>query len=119
MIETYAAVINAIAVLGSFIFVIVVSFKKSRRDRIDELKVEMQVLFSQGWDHKRIHSRETEEKFFESLSPKFKKGRYKILHEVAYDELGREGKNDAWSYKNLKRQTIEEKQKENLKVRIP
>ena len=33
----------------------------------------MLVLFSEGWNPQRIHTPETEKKFFEELGPKFQK----------------------------------------------
>ena len=47
MIEKYAAIISALSAFISTGIVIWVScFRKTRRDRIDELKTEMQVLFT-------------------------------------------------------------------------
>ena len=43
LISAGSALISAVAVLISTVFI----SRKSRRDRIDDLKVEMQVLFSQ------------------------------------------------------------------------
>ena len=96
-INAFAPIINAITVLASFGFVIwTTCFRKTRRDRIDELKVEMQVLFSEGWDDRKIRSRKALEDFFQQLSPKFQKAKYKRLHQCAFDELGYEGRNLAF-----------------------
>ena len=119
MILIYTAVITALCALIGILFGIPTYLQKMRRYRIDKLKDSMLVLFSEGWNHQRIHTRETEQKFFKELGVKFQKERYKKLHQIAYDELGHEGKNDAWSHKNLKRQAFEEKQKENLKAGMP
>ena len=119
MIETYAAVINAIAVLGSFILVAVVSFKKSRRDRIDELKIEMQVRLTQDWNSKTFHTAEAEEKLFDSFRPKFKRKRYKVLYQCAFNELVYESRNEALRYIRLKREAMDENEKNALIGRMP
>lgn len=107
MIESIAAIIVAIGTPITILYGIPNYREKMRRNRIDKLKDRMLTLFSEGWNHQRIHTPETEKKFFEELGPKFQKKRYKVLHQIAYDELGREGKNDAWRHKDLKRQMIE------------
>ena len=119
MLDTYASVVAAFAALGTLVFMIVNAFRKSKPDMIDELKSEMLDLFSKGWNHQRIHTPETEKEFFETLGPKFQKKRYKKLHQTVYEELGREGRNDAWNHKQQRHQAVEEKQKENLKARMP
>ena len=63
---------------------------------IDELKEEMQILFSEGWDDTKIRSNKALENFYKELRPKFQKERYKRLHQCAFDELGYEGKNEAF-----------------------
>ena len=60
---------------------------------MDELKEEMQILFSQGWGKDIIGGTRDVDDFFGSLKSKFQKPRYKRLHQSAYDELGYEGKN--------------------------
>ena len=100
-IKPYAAIISAgsalistVAVLISTGFIIWTTyFRKTRRDKIDELKEEMQVMLSDSWANQIIYNEEKEEDFFESLKPKFQKPKYKVLHQCAYDELGFEGKN--------------------------
>ncbi len=119
MINNITPIILAVAALVGIMFGTPTFLEKMRKRRLDKLKDRMLDLFSEGWNHQRIHTPDTEQKFFEELGPKFQKRRYKKLHQIAYDELGREGKNDAWSHKNLMRQAIEEKQKENLKVGMP
>ena len=107
MINYITAIIAALAALVGIVFGVPTYVEKMRKYRIDKLKDRMLVLFSEGWNHQRIHTRETEERFFDTLGPKFQKKRYKKLHQIAYEELGHEGKNDAWSHKDLKRQMIE------------
>ena len=123
MISDITAIIIAFtALIGTPITIMygIPSYReKMRKNRIDKLKDRMLVLFSEGWNHQRIHTPELEKKFFEELGLKFQKKRYSKLHEIAYEELGREGKNDAWIHKNLKRQAIKEKMKENLKSAMP
>lgn len=79
MIETYAPLINAIAVLGSFIFVIISSVRKSRREKIDELKTEMDIRLTQDWDSTTFHLPEHEDKLFKSLSRKFQQKKYNTI----------------------------------------
>lgn len=99
LISAVSALISAVAVLVSTGFVIwATCFRKTRRDRIDELKEEMLIRFSEGWDEKRIRSRKSLEEFFQELSPKFQKPRYKALHQCAFDELGYEGRNLAFRF---------------------
>ena len=94
IISAGSAIISTIAVLISTWFIIWTTyFRKTRRDRIDELKEEMQVMLSDGWADQIIYNDGKEEDFFESLKPKFQKPKYKVLHQCAYDELGFEGKN--------------------------
>ena len=94
LISAVSALISTIAVLISTWFIIwATCFRKTRRDRIDELKVEMQILFSKGWANKIIGKHQGEEQFYQALNPKFQKNKYKMLHRCAYDELGYEGRN--------------------------
>ena len=94
LISAGSALISTVAVLISTWFIIwTTSFRKTRRDKIDELKEEMQVMLSDGWANQIIYNEGKEEDFFESLKPKFQKPKYKVLHQCAYDELGFEGKN--------------------------
>ena len=94
LISAGSALISAIAVLISTFFVIwTACFRKTRRDRIDELKIEMNILFSKGWASKIIGNNQGEEQFYQALNPKFQKNKYKVLHQCAYDELGHEGRN--------------------------
>ena len=96
LISAGSAFISTVAVLISTWFIIwTTCFRKTRRDRIDELKVEMQILFLKGWASKIIGNHQGEEQFYQALNPKFQKSKYKMLHRCAYDELGYEGKNPA------------------------
>ena len=99
MIETlapYAAIISAIAAFVSAVSAMLVIFRKTRRERIDELKTEMQILFSKGWDATRVKTKSGLGEFFQNLSPKFQKPKYTDLHRCAFDELGYEGKNEIY-----------------------
>ena len=94
VIEAVAAIVSAVAVLLSTWFIIWTTyFRKTRRDRIDELKEEIQVSLSDDWTDKIIARESTVDDFFQILKPKFQKTKYKVLHQSAYDELGFEGKN--------------------------
>lgn len=94
LISAGSAFISAVAVFISTWFIIWTTyFQKTRRERIDELKVEMQILFSKGWASKIIGNNQREEQFYQALNPRFQKNKYKVLHWCAYDELGYEGRN--------------------------
>ena len=88
MIGAVGSFISAGSVIISTIYVV----RKTRRDRIDELKVEMQVLFTQNLTHKIIVDY-TNCKFFDLLDSDFQSIEYKKLHQCAFDELRYEGKN--------------------------
>ena len=95
VIAPYAPIINALAVLTSTFFIIwTTCFRKTRRDRIDELKVEMQVLFSQITQGRnlRVDYDKGPDEYFQQLNAKFQKEIYKVLYRPAYDELVSEGK---------------------------
>ena len=92
IISAGSAFISAIAVLISTVFITMTFFRKTRRDRIDDLKVEMQELFTKDFVRKKYLEISPEE-FFGLLKPKFKTQKYKTLHRCAYDELTYEGKN--------------------------
>ena len=105
-ITPYAPIINAVTVLASFVFVVWTShFRKTRRDRIDELKVEMQILLSQGWTNRIVKTHDMNG-FMKSLPKKFRKRKYKGLHLCAYNELGYEGKNEVVNYHIGKAESI-------------
>lgn len=91
----FAPMIEALSVSGSLVFVIwATCLRKTRRDRMDELKEEMQILLSEGWAEKIIKNRRTKDEFFHLLRKKFQKTKYKRLHQSAYNELDYEGKNE-------------------------
>ena len=92
IISAGSALISAVAVLISTGFIIITFFRKTRRDRMDELKVEMQELFAKDIVRQRYLEISPEE-FFSLLKPKFKTQEYETLHTCAYDELTYEGKN--------------------------
>ena len=93
LISAGSALISAISVLISTGFIIwTTCFRKTRRDRIDDLKVEMQILLSQGWTNEILKTHETSG-FLKSLPEKFQKREYKRLYQCAYNELAYEGKN--------------------------
>ena len=74
IISAGSALISAIAVLISTFFVIWTTyFRKTRRDRIDELKIEMNILFSKGWARKIIGNNQGEEQFYQALNPQVSK----------------------------------------------
>lgn len=90
-INEFAPIIEALSVSGSFVFVIWVScFRKTRQDRIDELKEEMRILLSDrgiiGMGYDDI------DEFLGELAPKFQKGKYKRVQNYALKELVREGR---------------------------
>ena len=93
--------------------------EKMRESRINKLKDRMMVLFSDDWNSQRVHDSKTLKKFFEALGPKFQKERYKKLHQTAFDELGREGRNPIWSAWELKRQMNREVMMQEMRHRMP
>ena len=99
IISAGSALISAIAVLISTGFIIwTTCFRKTRRDRIDDLKVEMQVLFTTESVRQKVLEI-SESEFFNSLKDKFKTRKYRILHQSAYDELTNEDKNWIVNYR--------------------
>ena len=96
IISAGSAIISAVAVFISTWFVIWTTyFRKTRRDRVDELKEEIQLSLSLDWADRIVVGENDVEDFFKILKPKFQKTRYKLLHQWAYNELGYEGKNKA------------------------
>lgn len=122
-IDNITAIIIAFAALIgtpiTILYGIPTYLKKMRKIRFEKLKDRMSILFSEGWNSQRVHTPETLEPFFEALGPKFQKKRYKELHRLAFDELGREGRNPIWSDRDLKRRAIEEKKMQEMKHRMP
>ena len=119
ILSSYAAVISAAAALISAGTAVYIGTRKTRRDRIDELKIEMQVRLTHDWNSQTFHTVEAEKQMFESLSSKFKSKQYKALYQCAFDELVYESKNETLRYIKLKREAIDEKEKENLKATMP
>ena len=98
VIQAASALISALAVLISTWFIIWTTyFRKTRRDRIDELKVEIQVKLSQGWTDVIVKT-DNMDAFIRSFDSKFQKPEYKKLHQCAYNELAYEGKNEVMNY---------------------
>ena len=73
MISNITAIIIALGTAITILYGIPNYREKMRRNRIDKLKDRMLVLFSEGWNHQRIHTPETEKAFFKELGPKFQK----------------------------------------------
>ena len=123
MIDNITAIIIAFAALIGTPITILYGFptylEKMRKIRINNLKDRMLVLFSEGWNSQRVHTSEALKKFFEALGPKFQKERYKTLHQEAFDELGREGRNPIWSDWNLKHRMFEEHRMQEMRNIMP
>ena len=105
-IKPYAAIISAgsafistVAVLISTWFIIwTTCFRKTKRDLINDLKDEMQVLFTTESVRQKVLEI-SESEFFNALKRKFKTRKYRILHQSAYDELTNENKNWIVNYR--------------------
>ena len=105
-IKPYAAIISAgsafistVAVLISTGFIIwTTCFRKTKRDRINDLKDEMQELFTTESVRQKVLEI-SESEFFNALKRKFKTRKYCILHQSAYDELTNENKNWIVNYR--------------------
>ena len=119
MIDNITAIIIAFGALITILYGVPNYREKMRKNRIDKLKDRMLVLFSEGWNSQRVHTPETLKEFFEALGPKFQKKRYKDLHQTAFDELGREGRNPIWSDWNLKHQMIERQRIREMEAVMP
>ena len=99
IISAGSALISTVAVLISTGFIIwTTCFRKTERDRIDDLKVEMQVLFTTESVRQKVLEI-SESEFFNALKRKFKTRKYRILHQSAYDELTNENKNWIVNYR--------------------
>lgn len=123
MIDNITAIIIAFtALIGTpitILYGIPTYLEKMRKIRINKLKDRMLILFSEGWNSQKVHTPETLKKFFEALGPKFQKERYKRLHQEAFDELGREGRNPIWNAWNLKRRMVEEHRMQEMRNIMP
>ena len=74
LISAGSALISALAVLVSTYFIIWTTyFRKTRRDRMDELKEEIQVMLSDGWAEKIIGGTNNVEDLFKALKPQTQK----------------------------------------------
>lgn len=78
----------------------------------------MQVRLTHDWNSQTFHTVEAKKQLFESFSRKFKRKRYRVLYQCAFYELVYESKNETLRYIKLKREAIDEKEKENLKEKI-
>ena len=97
ILNSYAPIISALSALVSAIMVIISTwfviwtscFRKTRRERVDDLKFEIHFLLSE----KGLIGMDTDsrDKFLEELEPKFQKEKYKKLHLFAFKELENEG----------------------------
>lgn len=96
ILNSYAPIISALSALVSAIIIIstgfviwTTCFRKTRRERIDDLKFEIHFLLSE----KGITGMSTDhrDEFLEELEPKFQKEKYKKLHRFAFKELENEG----------------------------
>lgn len=89
-ISAFSTFVSTIMVIISTCFVIWTScFRKTRREIIDDLKFEIQVLlFEEGIT---VISTNAIDEFLEDLAPKFQKEKYKKLHRFAFKELENEG----------------------------
>ena len=67
-----------------------ISGRKTKKDRIEELKTEIRVFVSNEYGFK-MYPKDVEN-MFASLPPEFQKPKYKELHRAAYHELRLEGR---------------------------
>ena len=92
VLAPYAAIISAIsAFVSTGVVIWATCFRKTRRERMDELKTELQVIFG-SYRYKGLVEM-SEEEICSKLKSKFQKSKYASLHRSAYDELTNEGKN--------------------------
>ena len=86
LISAGSAFISAVAVFISTVYIM----RKTRREKVDDLKFEIQFLLSEegitGMSIDYI------EEFLGKLEPKFQKEKYKKLHRFAFAELENEGR---------------------------
>lgn len=87
----FAPIIEALSVSGSFFFLIwATCFRKTERDRLDDLKFQIGGLFAQNGKSQMSHSEVAA--LLESLDSKFQRGKYRRLIWYAYKELINDGK---------------------------
>ena len=87
MIEILALYFTVIGTIGTLIG-IYIQIRKTRKKRIEELKVEMLVILSQNGSYTIIDG--TEDDVFQLLDSKYQVPKYAMLHRLAFDELKRE-----------------------------
>ena len=92
ILAPYAAILSAAAALISAVTAVYIGTRKTRRDKLDELKVEMMVLFTQNLA-REVTADYTQGKFFALLDVDFQSPKYEKLHQCAFDELKYEGRN--------------------------
>ena len=90
-VSALGALISAVAVVISTIYIIATFYRKTKRDRIDDLKPELQEIFA-AYRYKGLVDM-SEVEIYSELKSKFQKSKYESLHRAAYDELTNEGKN--------------------------
>ena len=89
-LSPYAAIISAVAALISAVAALYVGTRKTRQNRIDELKTEMRIYVSNKHGFK-MYPKDVEP-MFRSLPNKYQEPIYKELHRAAYHELRLEGR---------------------------
>ena len=89
-INKFAPIINALTVLGSFVFVIWSACRKTRRDRIDVLKTEIRIYVSNKHGF-NMYPKDAEP-MLENLPKKYREPKYKELHRAALHEMMAEEK---------------------------
>ena len=74
MIEKYAAIIRTLSAFISTGVVIWISFfRKTRSEKVDELKTELRTLFTEDAAKKLINDYASADEFFKLLKPKYEK----------------------------------------------
>ena len=92
ILSPYAAIISAGAALISAGTAILISTRKTQRDRIEELKEQIQVLLSREESPVPIILGTEIGSLLESLDSKYKTPKYSNLRRVAFNELVNENK---------------------------
>ena len=89
-INDFAPIINSLAVLGSFLFVIWSACWKTRRDRLDILKTEIRICVSQHYG-RSLRPKDVEP-MLRRLPKKYQEPKYKELQHPAFHEMLSEDK---------------------------
>ena len=89
-LSPYAALISSVAALISAGAALYIGTRKTRQNRIDELKTEMRIYVSNKHGFK-MYPKDVEP-MFRSLPNKYQEPIYKELHRAAYHELRLEGR---------------------------